>query len=122
MRDDAAADLSGNALVATTSDPSAHHTPSTRAPATAASPPLKAPATRGWLSSVRRPRTSPGPRASALRRTQVLADSDDRRDSALTSSNCTAKSIEPSSPTSLHRTPSLPAIVVQDEHAAGSHS
>lgn len=121
MRDgDAAADLAGNALVATTSDPSAHHTGSTCPPSTAANPPLKGPTTRGWLNSVRRPRTSPGPRASALRRTQVLADGDDRRDSALTSSNCTATSIEPSSPTTLRRTPSLPAIIVQDEHAADS--
>ena len=52
----------------------------------------------------------------------MLADDDDRRDSALASSNCTTKSNEPSSPTSLHRTPSLPAIVVQDEHAVGSRS
>ncbi|KAF2631534.1 RabGAP/TBC [Macroventuria anomochaeta] len=120
MRDDAAADLSGGALVATTSDPSAYHTPSTGAPSNAANPLLKGPATRGWLSNVRRPRTSPGPKASALRRTQVLADDDDRRDSALASSNCTARSNEPSSPTSLRRTPSLPAIVVQDEHVVGS--
>ena len=50
----------------------------------------------------------------------MLADNDDRRDSALTSSNCPAKSNEPASPSSLRRTPSLPAIVVQDEHAPGS--
>lgn len=122
MRDDAAADLAGSALIATTSAPSAHHAPSIDAPETAAKPPLKAPATRGWLSNVRRPRTSPGPKSSALRRTQVLADDDDRRDSALASSNCTARSKEPSSPTSLRRTPSLPAIVVQDEHVVESRS
>ncbi|KAJ4341192.1 hypothetical protein N0V87_001932 [Didymella glomerata] len=125
MRDDAAVgatEPSGSALTATTSDPSAHHSPSADAPSNAAKPSLKGPATRGWLSNVRRPRTSPGPKASALRRTQMLADDDDRRDSALTSSNCTAKSNEPSSPTSLRRTPSLPAIIVQDEHIVGSRS
>lgn len=124
MRDEAAAaDLSGSALTATTSDLSAPHDPTQCAPSsTAAKPSLKGPASRGWLPSVRRPRTSPGPRASALRRTQVLADGDDRRDSALASSTCTAKSNEPTSPTSLRRTPSLPAIVVQDEHAVGLRS
>ncbi|KAH8726451.1 rab-GTPase-TBC domain-containing protein [Phaeosphaeriaceae sp. PMI808] len=71
------------------------------------------PASRAWLSSVRRPRTSPGPKASALRRTQLSQD-DDRRDSALTPSNCITTN-EPSSTLSLHKTPSLPAIVVQDE-------
>lgn len=75
--------------------------------------PTTAPASRGWLSSVRRPRTSPGPKASALKRT-LLSDDDSRRDSALASSNCTASN-EPCSPASLRRTPSLPAIVVQDE-------
>jgi hypothetical protein len=116
MRDDAA-EQCGSALVTTTSAPSEHHT-STLTSSNATSPPLKGPATRGWLSNVRRPRTSPGPRASALKRT-LLADDDDRRDSALASSSCTAGGNEPSSPTSLHKTPSLPAIVVQDEHLMG---
>lgn len=101
--------------------------PALNPPATAAPPPLPAtpkapagPATRGWLSSVRRPRTSPGPKASALRRTQHCED-DDRRDSALAPSNCTTAN-EPSTPTSLRKTPSLPAIVVQDERQSGSIS
>ncbi|KZM21946.1 Rab GTPase activator [Ascochyta rabiei] len=115
MRDDAA-ELSGSALLTTTSAPSAPHTPSS-----ATVPALKSPTTRAWLSSVRRPRTSPGPGASALKRT-LLAEDDDRRDSALASSNCTATSNELSSPASLRRTPSLPAIVVQDEHVVGSRS
>jgi hypothetical protein len=80
----------------------------------------KSPASRSWLSSVRRPRTSPGPRASALKRT-LLPDDDDRRDSALAPSNGTATN-EPPSPTSLRKTPSLPAIVVQDERASGCRS
>lgn len=82
---------------------------------------LKGPAARGWLSSVRRPHTSPGPKASILKRT-LLADDDDRRDSALASSTSTAQSNEPPSPSSLHRAPSLPAIVIQDEHVVGSRS
>jgi len=124
MRDEAAAaDLSGSALTATTSEPSAPHEPSQCAPpSNAAKPSLRGPVSRGWLPSVRRPRTSPGPRASALRKTQVLADGDDRRDSALASSSCTVKSNEPTSPTSLRRTPSLPVIVVHDEHAVGLRS
>ncbi|KAL6711600.1 hypothetical protein ACN47E_004534 [Coniothyrium glycines] len=73
----------------------------------------KPPASRGWLSSVRRPQTSPGPKAPAFKRT-LLADDDSRRDSALASSNCTAIA-DPPTPTSLRRTPSLPVIVVQDE-------
>lgn len=77
---------------------------------------------RAWLSSVRRPRTSPGPRASALKRT-LLTEDDARRDSALASSNSTASTDlathnTPSTPTSLRRTPSLPAIVVHDDQAA----
>ena len=104
-----------------------------QAPAQAPAPPLpppipsnvsgtaaKSPAPRGWLSSVRRPRTSPGPRASALKRTR-LADGDARRDSALTGTANDA----PSSPNSLHKAPSLPAIVVQQDGpasaAAASH-
>ncbi|KAH7356334.1 rab-GTPase-TBC domain-containing protein [Pyrenochaeta sp. MPI-SDFR-AT-0127] len=84
----------------------------------AASSPPSSPASRAWLSSVRRPRTSPGPKASALRR-RLVSEDDDRRDSALAPSHCTASN-GPSSPTSLRRTPSLPAIVIQDEHAPGS--
>ena len=80
----------------------------------------KGPASRSWLSSVRRPRTSPGPRASALKRT-LLAEDDDRRDSALAPSNGTTTN-EPPSPTSLRKTPSLPAIVVQDERAIAHRS
>ena len=121
MRDDAAAaaELSGSALAATASDPTAHRRPSTSAASNATKPSVKGPATRAWLTNVRRPRTSPGPKASALRRTQLLADDDDRRDSALASSNCTATSNEPASPTSLRKAPSLPAIIVQDEHIVG---
>ncbi|KAH7392258.1 rab-GTPase-TBC domain-containing protein [Phaeosphaeria sp. MPI-PUGE-AT-0046c] len=92
------------------------------APATPKAPSTSAtgPATRAWLSSVRRPRTSPGPKASALRRTQHCED-DARRDSALAPSHCTT-TVEPSTPTSLRKTPSLPAIVVQDERPSGSGS
>jgi hypothetical protein len=74
-------------------------------------------ASRSWLASVRRPRTSPGPRASALKRTPPHGDDDDRRDSALASSNGTTIN-EPPSPRSLRKTPSLPAIVVHDERAS----
>ena len=77
---------------------------------------------RGWLSGVRRPRTSPGPKTSPFKRT-LLCDDDARRDSALASSNSTtstdqAHSHAPPSPKSLHKIPSLPAIVVQDESAS----
>ncbi|KAF2821823.1 RabGAP/TBC [Ophiobolus disseminans] len=89
-------------------------------PSNATSTASSSPASRGWLSSVRRPRTSPGPKSSALRRTQLCED-DDRRDSALTSSNCNTGN-EPSSPISLRKTPSLPAIVVQDDRSPGSRS
>ncbi|KAF1937954.1 RabGAP/TBC [Clathrospora elynae] len=82
---------------------------------------------RSWLSSVRRPRTSPGPRAFAFKRT-LQSEDDDRRDSALASSTGTTSN-EPPSPTSLRKTPSLPAIVVQDtripdsqRHASQRHS
>jgi hypothetical protein len=111
-------------------DPAPEPEPAT-APAPPPAPPLppptppnvsgtatRSPAPRGWLSSVRRPRTSPGPRASALKRTR-LADGDARRDSALTGTTSDA----PSSPNSLHKAPSLPAIVVQQQDAAAaSHS
>lgn len=111
---DAAAPASDSAVAET---PSAAPAPTTPKPSST-SP--GGPAVRGWLSSVRRPRTSPGPKASALRRTQHCED-DDRRDSALAPSNCTTAN-EPSTPTSLRKTPSLPAIVVQDERASGSDS
>ncbi|KAF9733041.1 hypothetical protein PMIN06_005424 [Paraphaeosphaeria minitans] len=82
---------------------------------------------RGWLTSVRRPKTSPAPKA-AIKRT-LLTEDDARRDSALASSNSTASTdadagpvIAPSTPTSLRRTPSLPAIVVHDEPAVPSSS
>ncbi|KAL6150299.1 hypothetical protein ACJQWK_00497 [Exserohilum turcicum] len=77
------------------------------------------PPSRSWLDNLRRPRTSPGPRASALKRTPPPGD-DDRRDSALTSSNGTTTN-EPPSPRSLRKTPSLPAIVVHGEHPAKPH-
>ncbi|KAF2445788.1 RabGAP/TBC [Karstenula rhodostoma CBS 690.94] len=88
---------------------------------------------RGWLTSVRRPKTSPAPKA-ALKRT-LLTEDDARRDSALASSNSTASTDAdadadadagavnaPSTPTSLRKTPSLPAIVVQDDPAVPSSS
>ncbi|KAF1840251.1 RabGAP/TBC [Cucurbitaria berberidis CBS 394.84] len=114
MRDDAvnpSGDAAAEAL--STSNEHPHLSPAPSHTTTSST----GPASRAWLSNVRRPRTSPGPKASALRRT-LLSSDDDRRDSALASSNCTSNH-EPSSPTSLRRTPSLPAIVVQDEHAAG---
>jgi hypothetical protein len=80
----------------------------------------KGPASRSWLSNVRRPRTSPGPRAFSLKRTLLSVD-DDRRDSALAPPNGTTSN-EPPSPSSLRKTPSLPAIVVQDERPSGSQS
>ncbi|KAF2640142.1 RabGAP/TBC, partial [Massarina eburnea CBS 473.64] len=81
---------------------------------------------RGWLSSVRRPKTSPAPRASALKGT-LLSEDDARRDSALASSNSTASTDlntnnAPSTPSSLRQTPSLPAIVVQDDPSASDRS
>ncbi|ORY15979.1 rab-GTPase-TBC domain-domain-containing protein [Clohesyomyces aquaticus] len=98
---------------------------SSPSPAQSSSSP--SPSTRGWLSSVRRPRTSPGPKASALKRTQ-LAEDDVRRDSALATSSSPTTSSGPSSDithssppaSSLRRTPSLPAIVVQDGHSLQS--
>jgi hypothetical protein len=116
MRDDAAL-ASGPTAVETTSPSSTNTHPHPHL----ASLTSKGPASRSWLSSVRRPRTSPGPKASALRRTQLLAEGDDRRDSALAPSSCTT-SHEPPSPTSLRRTPSLPAIVVQDARSSASGS
>lgn len=97
----------------------AENTSTATATATAPSASPKGPS-RAWLSSVRRPRTSPGPKASALQRAQ-LSDADDRRDSALASSNCTTSN-GPSTPTSLRKAPSLPAIVVQDEAHLPRHS
>ncbi|KAL5115249.1 hypothetical protein ACEQ8H_006841 [Pleosporales sp. CAS-2024a] len=109
MRDAAAHTAAAGTRAASTSTQPA---PTACAPADAASTSLASPTARAWLSSVRRPRTSPGPKASALRRTQC--DDDDRRDSALAPAHCAA-SLEPPTPTSLRKTPSLPAIVVQDE-------
>jgi len=115
MRDEAA-DATG-AAVAEQSDASNALSPvRSNAPSTSST---KGPAARSWLSNVRRPRTSPGPRAFSLKRTPWTED-DDRRDSALAPSNGTASN-EPPSPTSLHKTPSLPAlpaIVVQHEGGA----
>jgi hypothetical protein len=94
----------------------------------AADAPSTMPPSRGWLSGMRRPRTSPGPRASPspFKRT-LLADDDARRDSALAPSNSTSSTHhtapdDSESPTSLRRTPSLPAIVIQDDHASPQSS
>ncbi|KAH7075127.1 hypothetical protein FB567DRAFT_536199 [Paraphoma chrysanthemicola] len=116
---DADALVTGDAVAESPSAATQQHLSPTPSNATSIS--AASPASRGWLSSVRRPRTSPGPKASALRRTQQLCEDDDRRDSALTASNCTT-SHEPATPTSLRRTPSLPAIIVQDERSPGSGS
>ncbi|KAF2195682.1 RabGAP/TBC [Zopfia rhizophila CBS 207.26] len=92
-----------------------HLSPATSNATTASS---KSPASRSWLSSVRRPKTSPGPKASPFKRS-LLSDDDARRDSALASLNSTSTDQitdnAPSSPTKLQKTPSLPAIVVHDE-------
>ncbi|KAF1979546.1 RabGAP/TBC [Bimuria novae-zelandiae CBS 107.79] len=97
--------------------------------ASSSSPPAQAPPQqqRAWLSSVRRPKTSPAPK-DAIRRT-LLTEDDARRDSAksLASSHSTTSTDPgaanaPSTPTSLRKTPSLPAIVVQDEPAVRSSS
>lgn len=120
MSDEAAKTPDGNAArAASTSDSDQH--PATSNTNSASS---KAPSPRGWLSSVRRPKTSPGPKASALKRT-LLTEDDARRDSALASSNSAHSADQtannaPSTPTSLRKTPSLPAIVVQDEHSGRS--
>lgn len=104
-----------------TNNQHSHITPTpTTAPENATSASAPSPAARSWMTSVRRPRTSPGPKASALRRTQ-LAQDDDRRDSALTSAHG-SPGCEHSSPLSLRKTPSLPAIVVQDERSPRSTS
>jgi hypothetical protein len=118
MRDDAVPateHLAGE--TASVANPQTHLSPTL---VNAAGTPPLSPASRGWLSNVRRPRTSPGPKASALRRTQLCED-DDRRDSALAPSNCVSNN-EPSTPTSLRKTPSLPAIIVQDERLSRSDS
>lgn len=117
MRDDAVpASENLTAETALVANQQTHLSP---APSNAASTPPASPASRGWLSGVRRPRTSPGPKASALIRRTQLCEDDDRRDSALAPSNCVSNN-EPSTPTSLRKTPSLPAIIVQDERLSGS--
>ncbi|CAE7015881.1 hypothetical protein P3342_004188 [Pyrenophora teres f. teres] len=121
MRDEAA-DASGAAVVEVEqSDVSSALSPvKSNAPSASST---KGPAARSWLSNVRRPRTSPGPRAFSLKRT-LLAEDDDRRDSALAPSNSTTTN-EPPSPASLRKTPSLPAlpaIVVQHEGSSGMHA
>lgn len=71
---------------------------------------------RSWLSSVRRPRTSPGP--PAFNKRSFLSDDDARRDSALAPSSTTSTehvAEDRSFPSILHKAPSLPTIVVQDE-------
>src|SRR4051812_7643307 len=93
-----------------------HLTPTTSNAASSAS---SAPTSRGWLSGVRRPKTSPAPKASVQKRS-LLPNDDARGDSALASLNSTACADQtvhhvPSSPTSLRKTPSLPAIIVQDD-------
>lgn len=109
--------------------PATHEQPRETSPSPSppeAPPPLQQPQQRGWLSSVRRPKTSPAPKA-ALKRS-LLTEDDARRDSALASSNSTASTTDaaagnaPSTPTSLRKTPSLPAIVVQDDPAVPSSS
>lgn len=124
MRDEAAQGPGGDGTADTLQyepSPSPSHDAHRLSPATsnATTTSSKAPTSRGWLSSVRRPKTSPGPKASAFKRS-LLPEDDARRDSALASSNSTASNDQhthnaPSSPTSLRKTPSLPAIVVQDE-------
>lgn len=121
MRDEAAKTPDGDATVETSASSEQPPLPSTP---NADSPSSKTPSPRGWLSSVRRPKTSPAPKASALKRT-LLTEDDARRDSALASSNSTASTEHnttngPSTPTSLHKAPSLPAIVVQDEPSVPS--
>lgn len=91
------------------------------APSNATVPLPKSPAARSWLSSVRRPRTSPGPKTSSAFKRTLQAAGDDRRDSALASSGATLDHGGSASPTSLRKTPSLPAIVVQDAPSAGCH-
>ncbi|KAH3946797.1 hypothetical protein HBH70_085510 [Parastagonospora nodorum] len=119
MKDDAvpASDVAAAETLDAASSQQTHLSPT---PSNATSTSSAGPASRGWLSSVRRPRTSPGPKASALRRTQLCED-DDRRDSALAPSNCTATDELPTL-TSLRKTPSLPAIIVQDERLSVSDS
>jgi hypothetical protein len=113
MRDDAVPE--SDHVAAETTSALNRQTPATSNNAAVNSP--AGPTARAWLSSaVRRPRTSPGPRASALRRTQ-RDDDEHRRDSALAPSNSITSNNEPSTPTSLRKTPSLPAIVVQDERS-----
>jgi hypothetical protein len=71
---------------------------------------------RSWLSSVRRPRTSPGP--PAFNKRPFLSDDDARRDSALAPSSTTSTehvAEDRSFPSILHKAPSLPTIIVQDE-------
>ncbi|KAI8931394.1 hypothetical protein NX059_011724 [Plenodomus lindquistii] len=92
------------------------------APSHATSPLPTSPASRSWLSSVRRPRTSPGPKAPPAFQRTLLADGHDRRDSALASSSSTTTDNETtSSPLGLRKTPSLPAIVVH-RHAQSTKS
>ncbi|KAF2676815.1 RabGAP/TBC [Lentithecium fluviatile CBS 122367] len=116
MRDEAAsASAPGGGTTVEHPASSEHEQSSSTSNADSAS--SKAPSPRGWLSSVRRPRTSPAPKASALKST-LLTEDDARRDSALASLTSTASTDPthnaPSTPTSLRKTPSLPAIVVQD--------
>jgi hypothetical protein len=121
MRDEAASAPGGGAAVETPTKGSHEQTSSSPL---SDSPASKAPSPRGWLSSVRRPRTSPAPKSSVTKR-GLLTEDDARRDSALASLTCSASSDQqatthnaPSTPTSLRRTPSLPAIVVQNAHLA----
>ncbi|KAF2272174.1 RabGAP/TBC [Westerdykella ornata] len=91
---------------------------------------------RGWLSSVRRPRTSPGPRTSvsSFNKTTLLTNSaidDTRRDSALATSTTSCDGADSTAPThatssssspSLHKAPSLPVITVHHEPTPPSSS
>ncbi|KAF2457621.1 rab-GTPase-TBC domain-containing protein [Lineolata rhizophorae] len=75
-----------------------------------------------WPRTVRRPKTSPGPRPSPFRNLAHLADDAPRRDSGLTPQHSPAADVSVAdgveSAPSARRVPSLPAIVVQDETPA----
>ncbi|EAT82894.2 hypothetical protein SNOG_09629 [Parastagonospora nodorum SN15] len=100
MKDDAvpASDVAAAETLDAASSQQTHLSPT---PSNATSTSSAGPASRGWLSS--------------------LCEDDDRRDSALAPSNCTATDELPAL-TSLRKTPSLPAIIVQDERLSVSDS
>ncbi|KAF2268858.1 hypothetical protein CC78DRAFT_354771 [Lojkania enalia] len=127
MREEAAATPGGDSAVETLqqhappaedSNDSSHRTPATSSAKNATR--SKSQTSRAWLSSVRRPKTSPGPKPP-LFKSPLLSNAEARRDSGLATSNSigsidqTSSNYTPSSPTSLRKTPSLPTIIVQDE-------